>query len=119
MSGTFSAESLKTDPRSWCVSADVKSHERIPMVLAKVALRRKDFQFVRSVFNREFATIREGEVGLSDLWQEMCLKEAEQKKRRALTFAEIDEVIAIAPPPRHLDFRMKPAAPVRRNKKTG
>lgn len=98
------------------LSAAVKSHERIQMVLAKVALRRNDFRFVRKVLNREFATIREGEVGLSDLWQEMCLKEAAHKKGRALTFAEMDAVVANAPPPRHLDFRMKPAAPIRRKK---
>jgi tetratricopeptide (TPR) repeat protein len=93
------------------LKADVKSHERIQLVMAKLALRRDDFQFVRKVLNRQFATIREGEVGLTDLWQEMRLKQAARKKGRSLTFAEMDAHLAATPPPWHLDFRMNPAAP--------
>ena len=62
---------------------------------------------VRRLLQREFCTIREGEVSLTDLWFLSHEKEAEQRRGRPLTNEERQEVRRQFPPPREIDFRMR------------
>lgn len=63
---------------------------------AKAALALGDLETVESILAREFATIREGEVSLTDLWFEMWA-------RRDGT--SLDQARRAHPAPRALDFR--------------
>ncbi len=85
----------------------VAARERIQLMQAQLALSRGDYPAVRTLLQREFCTIREGELSLSELWFASYLQEAEKRKGRALTEAEQQELMSANPPPRRIDFRMK------------
>lgn len=84
----------------------VRSHERIQLALAESALAGGRFAEVRRILNREFSTIREGELSLSELWFALHIKEAEACAGHPLTAAEIAAVKRENPPPPAIDFRM-------------
>jgi len=98
--GEFSAflESLPTA---------VAGHERIVLMQAEIALEQGDHPTVRRLLQREFCTIREGEVRLSDLWFASYLREAEARHGRELTAVEKRQIEEEYPPPRAIDFRMQ------------
>jgi len=83
------------------------SHERLQLMRAQQALKHGDPLRARQLLQREFSTIREGEVSLSELWFSACFKEAETAKGHALTDSEKQEIMATNPPPRMIDFRMQ------------
>lgn len=85
----------------------VAAHERIQLMQAQLALLRGDYSFVRQLLQREFCTIREGELSLSELWFASFVQEAEKRKGGVLTEAEKQDLMAANPPPRMIDFRMK------------
>lgn len=85
----------------------VAAHERIQLMRAQVALSRGDYPDVRELLQREYSTIREGELSLSELWFASFIQEAEKRKGGALTEAEKQGVMEAHPPPRMIDFRMK------------
>ena len=85
----------------------VRRHERIRLAVADVALKQGDFARVREVLRGDFATIREGETLLTDLWFALHAGEAEQRKGSGLTPFEMSEVRRSIPPPTRIDFRMK------------
>lgn len=85
----------------------VARHEKIELMKAQLALEQGDFPAVRKLIDREFCTIREGEVSLSDLWFASYIKEAETKAGRPLTAEEREKIVRDFPPPRRIDFRMK------------
>jgi hypothetical protein len=85
----------------------VAAHERIVLAKAQIALERGDFSAVRRLLDREFCTIREGELSLSDLWFASHIGEAEAREGRELTAAEKEQLKRDFPPPRRIDFRMK------------
>ncbi len=85
----------------------VVARERIQLMLAQLALSRGDYPAVRRLLQREFCTIREGELSLSELWFASYFQEAEKHKGSALTEAERQELMVANPPPRMIDFRMK------------
>ncbi len=87
--------------------ATVAEHERIVLMTAQIALEQGDFASVRRLLQREFCTIREGEVGLTDLWFASHIKEAESRNGRELTAVEKNQLMQQFPPPRQIDFRMK------------
>ena len=86
---------------------EVASHERIQLMRAQLALTRGDYPAVRQLLQREYSTIREGELSLSELWFASFIQEAEQRKGGALTEAEKQSLMDANPPPRTIDFRMK------------
>ena len=61
---------------------------------------------LRQVLDREFATVREGEALLTELWFGLQIAEAEAELGRPLNEAERAAVSAAHPMPYHLDFRM-------------
>lgn len=86
---------------------DVASHERIQLMRAQVALARGDYPAVRELLRREYSTIREGELSLSELWFASFVQEAETRKGGALSESEKQALMESNPPPRTIDFRMK------------
>lgn len=84
----------------------MRSHERLRLAAAWVALHEGRFADVRSALQGEFATIQEGERSLSDLW--FALHERETAEREGV---ELDEALKArvrqeCPPPWEIDFRM-------------
>ena len=66
----------------------VVNHERIQLMLAKLVLARGDYPAVRKILQREFGTIREGELRLSELWFASWIQEAAKRQGRDLTEPE-------------------------------
>jgi tetratricopeptide (TPR) repeat protein len=86
--------------------ASIAGHERIALMQAQIALERGDYSAVRRLLQREFATIREGELSLSGLWFTAYIKEAEGRAGRELTAPEKLRLMQEFPPPQQIDFRM-------------
>jgi len=84
----------------------IRSHERIALARGQVALRRGELEVLRQVLDREFATVREGEALLTELWFGLHIAEAEAGFGRPLNETERAAVSAAHPMPYHLDFRM-------------
>jgi hypothetical protein len=85
----------------------VRDNERIVLARALVAGNdgRLD-ELERLLLSRQFATIREGETLLSDLWVRLRRGRLEAELGRAATAAEIKDDLAAHPLPRALDLRM-------------
>ena len=86
--------------------ATIAEHERIALLKARVALKRGEYAAVRQLLQREYCTIREGELSLSELWFASYIKEAEGRAGRKLTNAEKKKLVQQYPPPPQIDFRM-------------
>jgi hypothetical protein len=76
------------------------------LLWAKAALETGRLEGVDVLFSREFASIREGEVSLSDLWFAW-----HESRISTETGSAVDEelrtyVRRTYPPPRNIDFRM-------------
>ena len=84
-----------------------QSHERIRLAQAQVALAEGDYQQVLAILDGDFATVREGETLLTDLWFAAHRLRAEEAKGEPLSPAEAVEVDRQYPPPQRIDFRMK------------
>ena len=86
---------------------NITGHERIVLMTAQIALDDGHYAETRRLLEREFATIREGEVSLTELWFASHLKEAAQRMGRELSDDEARELKEKFPPPRQMDFRMR------------
>ena len=85
----------------------VRDNERI--ILARALVAANDGQFdelERLLMSRQFASIREGETLLSDLWVKLRRGRLETELKRAATPEEIRQDLALHPLPRSLDLRM-------------
>lgn len=83
-----------------------RSHERVLLAWARAALETGRLEGVERVFDHRFATIREGEVTLTDLWFAW-----HARLLAAREGVPVDEAIRRRarrefPPPQHIDFRM-------------
>jgi hypothetical protein len=58
------------------------------------------------VLSREYAVIREGELELTDLWLEMCVRRELAQSGGKDTPALREQLIERYPPPINIDFRM-------------
>lgn len=86
---------------------DIRNSERIRILAAKASIEVGDLDALDGFFDQEFATIREGEVTLTDLWFAM-----HERKLAAEEGLPIDDELKSRvrrefPPPRHIDFRMR------------
>jgi len=87
--------------------ADMRDKERIVLARAVVAANDKQFdELERLLLSRQYASIREGETLLSDLWVRLCRGRLEAKLGRAATAEEAKADLAAHPLPRQLDLRM-------------
>lgn len=85
-----------------------KAGERLRLNTAETAFALHKWEFLEEQFAANFATIREGESTLIDLWfQKQALTLAEQRGV-ADYLSLLDEVKATLLPPYNLDFRMTP-----------
>ena len=87
--------------------AQIRDKERIILARAVVAANDGDFdQLERLLFDRPFATIREGETLLSDLWARLRRGRLEALLKRPATADEIRAELKAHPVPRQLNLRM-------------
>lgn len=85
----------------------VRDNERILLARAVVAANSGDFDLSeRLLLSRQFATIREGETLLSDLWVKLRKGRLEAALGRAASREEVNADLAAHPLPRTLDLRM-------------
>lgn len=85
----------------------VRDNERIIIARALVAANDGQFdELERLLFSRKFATIREGETLLSDLWLRLRKGRLAAALGRAPDKAELRADLAAHPVPRELDLRM-------------
>src|SRR3569833_4024183 len=102
---TERSENLKSFVET--LPAGVRDNERIILARAVGAAKDGDFdELERLLFSRQFATIREGETLLSDLWVRLRKGRLEARLGRAATAAEAKADLAAHPLPRQLDLRM-------------
>jgi tetratricopeptide (TPR) repeat protein len=84
----------------------VRGAERLRMAAGWAALHYGRFEDVEELLTRDFATIQEGELTLSELWFAL-----QERKLAVADGLEVDEVLRARvrrefPPPYHIDFRM-------------
>ncbi len=85
---------------------ELRSHERLLLVWARAALETGHLEGIERIFEHEFASIREGEITLSDLWFTY-----HERRIAAAEGVPVDDKLRERvrlqyPPPRHMDFRM-------------
>lgn len=86
---------------------EVRDNERIVLARAMVAANEGQFdEAERLLMSRQFATIREGETLLSDLWVRLCRGRLEAALGRTATVQEVKDDLAKHPMPKTLDLRM-------------
>ncbi len=84
---------------------DIQHNERIRMLAAKASIEVGDFDALDGFFDQEFATIREGEVTLTDLWFLMHERKLAAEEGVSINDELRARVRSEFPPPRHVDFR--------------
>ncbi|MBI5817709.1 MAG: DUF5107 domain-containing protein [Verrucomicrobia bacterium] len=84
----------------------VRAHERVQLLWAKAAIEIGKLDGVERVFNHEFATIREGEVSLTDMWFAWQEKRIAAAEKIPVDDKLRERVRRDFPPPRVIDFRM-------------
>ena len=80
------------------------AHERIRLARAQAAISSGDLSLAEALLNYHFATIREGDFILTELWERLQIAKAERKLGRKVTPAEAKVALAAAPLPSYLDF---------------
>jgi hypothetical protein len=80
------------------------AHERIRLARAQAAISSGDLDLGETLLNYHFATIREGDLILTQLWERLQIAKAERKLGRRATPAEAKAALAAAPLPIYLDF---------------
>ena len=86
--------------------AEFRRNDRIVLMTAQAALRTGRYEEVDAVFHQEFATVREGEVALTDLWFEFHERRIAAQENVPLDDALRQRVRREFPPPASIDFRM-------------
>ena len=84
-------------------------NERIVLARAKLAARRGALDELEALLKQRFATIREGEVLLDELWTALQKGRLEVALGRLPTATELAERLKVHPIPERLDFRMREA----------
>jgi tetratricopeptide (TPR) repeat protein len=84
----------------------VRAHERVLLLWAKAAIEISRLDGVERVFSHDFATIREGEVSLTDMWFAFQEKRLAAAEKVPVDDKLRERVRRDFPPPRLIDFRM-------------
>lgn len=85
---------------------DIRANERIRLLLAQAALHQGYLDGIEDLFEHDFATVREGEVSLTDLWFAFHEKRISAVEGAPVDDALRDRVRILFPPPSKIDFRM-------------
>jgi hypothetical protein len=105
----FGAASLSAELKAFveALPAPIRSNERIVLARAVVAANEGDLdELEHLLFDRPFATIREGETLLSDLWVRLRRGRLEAQLKRAASAEELKADLKAHPVPRALNLRM-------------
>ncbi|MBN9307897.1 DUF5107 domain-containing protein [Devosia sp.] len=81
--------------------------ERVHLGRARVAARQGDLDLLETLLERRFATIREGEMLLDQLWNSLQHGRLREALGREPTADEVTARLKQHPVPPHLNFRMK------------
>ncbi|MEE9388337.1 MAG: DUF5107 domain-containing protein [Paracoccaceae bacterium] len=81
-------------------------NERFDVIRAQRALHKRDFETVARILQRDFASIREGDVILETLWSKMTIGRATQIRGRDLTPDEAMSEKRAHPLPKRLQFSL-------------
>ena len=84
---------------------DAANSDRVQIVWARVALKLNQLDAVEQALQRSFATVREGQVDLTDLWFEMWQRREALQSGTALEEISLERVKAAHPAPPEIDFR--------------
>lgn len=87
----------------WQAIPPEKRTEPLELAAAEAAVKLEQFDFLQGCFGTEYASIREGAVGLANVWFEYRARLACKAQGVPFTPARVDKTI---PLPRELDFRM-------------
>ena len=85
---------------------EIRDHERLRLLGVRAALKTGRLEVIGDLLDHEFATIREGEVTLTDLWQEWQEQRVAAAEGIPRDESLRERVRREFPPPRRLDFRM-------------
>lgn len=105
----FGAASLSAELKAFvdALPAEIRSKERIILARAVVAANDGNYdELERLLFDRPFATIREGETLLSDLWIRLRRGRVEAQLKRVASAEELKADLKANPVPRALNLRM-------------
>jgi hypothetical protein len=83
-----------------------KRHERVRILYARAMLEAGNLAEVEKLFDYDFATIREGEVTLTDIWFGMHERRVAEKEKVPIDEALRKRVRREFPPPQRIDFRL-------------
>jgi hypothetical protein len=84
---------------------NIASHGRARLIIARAAVRAGRLELAEELLkDLEVADIKEGEVSLSDLWQELKAKQIARDRNCEVT-EQIRQEALLLPVPPHLDFR--------------
>lgn len=83
-----------------------REHERMRILSAQTALACGEFDEAAALFDHDFATNREGEVVLTDLWFALHEQRLAQRLGRPVDDAIRKQAREEFPPPGNIDFRM-------------
>jgi tetratricopeptide (TPR) repeat protein len=84
---------------------DASDSDRVQILWAMTALQLNQLDAVEQVLQRSFATVREGQVDLTNLWFEMWQRRAALESDQPLEEISLDEIKAAHPAPAAIDFR--------------
>lgn len=87
--------------------ASALTDERVHLGRAMVAASEGDLDLLERLLDRHFATVREGENLLDELWVALQRGRLQQALKRAPSSAELAERLKQHPVPAHLNFRMR------------
>lgn len=88
------------------LSPEMSRHERIMIVAAKLALHFNELDKVEEILTHDFASIREGEVILTDLWFSMQAMSISKRENIPVDDELMARVRRELTPPQRLDQRM-------------
>ena len=83
----------------------LKGRERVQLAIARLALETGDLDTVESILKGDFATVREGELELGELWYAMWEKRVSAAEGVTVDEALKERVRREHPVPSRLDFR--------------
>lgn len=86
--------------------AEIRNNDRLLIIGAQAALRHGMLDEVEKIFTHNFATIREGEITLTDLWFGYHEQRVATAQKIQVDDALRERVRRDFPPPFNIDFRM-------------
>jgi tetratricopeptide (TPR) repeat protein len=96
--------------RAWNVCqrlpAQTLDFDPTQILIANIALKIGKLDQVETALRREYASIREGAVILTDLWHELWRRRMAEQSGRNPALITLEEIEAAHPPPPSIDFRM-------------